>query len=211
MIYTNINKTNRSLRGGLHPGHHLHAIHMVYTIRAGQASWYCFLWDVRGERHFAVVGGGHSPTRWEERSCRVEMDISQFVLQRTFNKILGLIRMLVEGLFTILVALVLLLAFPGNPTTTTTTMNSHSPCAHQGFFVRFSETDQGALMARRTQDKLDEGGEGAPHHHHRSHFIPLSVVWSTLLHYRRWPHYILTACAFSTWSPLTTYTPSIIM
>ncbi|PLB47483.1 vitamin H transporter [Aspergillus steynii IBT 23096] len=33
----------------------------------------------------------------------------------------------------------------------------------------------------------------------------------TLLNYRRWPHFISTACVFSTWSPLTTYTPSIVM
>ena len=41
--------------------------------------------------------------------------------------------------------------------------------------------------------------------------IPLKVVWQTVSHYRRWPHYISTFVVFSTWSPLTTYTPSIIM
>jgi hypothetical protein len=41
--------------------------------------------------------------------------------------------------------------------------------------------------------------------------IPLKVVWKTLGNYRRWPHYLATACVFSTWSPLTTYTPSIML
>lgn len=126
------------------------------------------------------------------------------------RKDLGLIWVLVEGIITILVALVLLLAFPGNPTAATTTINNQSPCTLQRSFVRFPETEREILTVRRVHDKLDEGGEGAPHHH-SSHSIPLSVVWSTLLHYRRWPHYISTACVFSTWSPLTTYIPSIIM
>jgi MFS family permease len=36
-------------------------------------------------------------------------------------------------------------------------------------------------------------------------------VWTTLKHYRRWPSFISTFAVFSTWSPLTTYTPTIIM
>lgn len=41
--------------------------------------------------------------------------------------------------------------------------------------------------------------------------IPLKVVWNTLTDVYKWPHFIATACVFSTWNPLTTYTPSIIM
>ncbi|KAJ5085206.1 MFS general substrate transporter [Penicillium argentinense] len=42
-----------------------------------------------------------------------------------------------------------------------------------------------------------------------SHRISLTVVWSTLADFKRWPHFIATACVFATWNPLTVYTPSI--
>ncbi|BCR87211.1 uncharacterized protein ACHE_31198A [Aspergillus chevalieri] len=41
--------------------------------------------------------------------------------------------------------------------------------------------------------------------------IPLKTVWETLTNIRKWPHFLGTACVFATWSPLTTYTPTIIM
>lgn len=41
--------------------------------------------------------------------------------------------------------------------------------------------------------------------------IPLMTVWKTLSNVQKWPHFLATACVFATWSPLTTYTPSIIM
>ncbi|EMR62691.1 putative inner membrane transport protein yfav protein [Eutypa lata UCREL1] len=41
--------------------------------------------------------------------------------------------------------------------------------------------------------------------------IPFRIVWKTITHYKRWPHFVSTFAVFSTWSPLTTYTPSIIM
>ncbi|KAJ5676063.1 hypothetical protein N7462_008960 [Penicillium macrosclerotiorum] len=41
--------------------------------------------------------------------------------------------------------------------------------------------------------------------------IPLKMVWNTLTNIYKWPHFLATACVFSTWSPLTTYTPSIMM
>lgn len=41
--------------------------------------------------------------------------------------------------------------------------------------------------------------------------IDWKMVWSTITHYKRWPHYVSTFAVFSTWSPLTTYTPTIIM
>ena len=45
----------------------------------------------------------------------------------------------------------------------------------------------------------------------QNNHIPLKVVWNTLTDVYKWPHFIATACVFSTWNPLTTYTPSIIM
>lgn len=41
--------------------------------------------------------------------------------------------------------------------------------------------------------------------------LPPAEVWRILTNFRRWPHFLATACVFATWSPLTTYTPSIIM
>lgn len=41
--------------------------------------------------------------------------------------------------------------------------------------------------------------------------IPLRLVWNTLTDIRKWPHFIATGCVFATWSPLTTYTPSIFV
>jgi MFS family permease len=41
--------------------------------------------------------------------------------------------------------------------------------------------------------------------------ITAKKVWKTLCHWRRWPHFFATSLVFSTWSPLTTYTPTIIM
>jgi cyanate permease len=41
--------------------------------------------------------------------------------------------------------------------------------------------------------------------------ISLKLVWKTLTNISKWPHFIATGCVFATWSPLTTYTPSIYM
>ncbi|KAK1470722.1 inner membrane transporter yfaV [Colletotrichum cuscutae] len=41
--------------------------------------------------------------------------------------------------------------------------------------------------------------------------IPPKLVWKTILHWKRWPHFLSSFAVFSTWSPLTTYTPTIIM
>ncbi|KAK3940431.1 major facilitator superfamily domain-containing protein [Diplogelasinospora grovesii] len=62
------------------------------------------------------------------------------------------------------------------------------------------DADYHISRARRNQ----KGPQG-------THAIPLGKVWKTVKHYRRWPHLVSTFAAFSTWSPLTTYTPSIIM
>ncbi|PWY69616.1 MFS general substrate transporter, partial [Aspergillus sclerotioniger CBS 115572] len=41
--------------------------------------------------------------------------------------------------------------------------------------------------------------------------LHLSTIYKALTNYTKYPHFLATACVFSTWSPLTTYTPSIIM
>lgn len=44
-----------------------------------------------------------------------------------------------------------------------------------------------------------------------SQHISLETVSKTLANSQKWSHFLATACVFSTWSPLTTYTPSIVM
>lgn len=41
--------------------------------------------------------------------------------------------------------------------------------------------------------------------------ISFILVWKTLTDVHKWPHFISTGCVFATWSPLTTYTPSIFV
>lgn len=41
--------------------------------------------------------------------------------------------------------------------------------------------------------------------------LGLAEVWKIITCIRKRPHFLATACVFATWSPLTTYTPSIIM
>lgn len=71
--------------------------------------------------------------------------------------------------------------------------------------MRISETD-GALLQQRIAADLPSK-EYAPQHMH----ITPAKVWKTISHWRRWPHFISTSLVFSTWSSLTTYTPTIMM
>ncbi|OCF30881.1 hypothetical protein I316_07514 [Kwoniella heveanensis BCC8398] len=103
---------------------------------------------------------------------------------------------LLEGLFTVVVAILLFFFLPGTP-------NRPRPLGSAGL-VHFTEEDKEILTARLELDDQER------HETNRSP-IPLRLVWKTLCHYKRWPHYISTFCVFSTWSPLTTYTPSIIL
>lgn len=104
---------------------------------------------------------------------------------------------LVEGVFTMTVSLVLLFLLPGSP-------DHPKPLLSPGL-IRFSQADQEGLRKRIEDD--DPGRKyGAQGLH-----IPWSVVWKTLKHYRRWAHFVSTFAVFSTWSPLTTYTPTIIV
>ena len=102
-----------------------------------------------------------------------------------------------EGCFTMCVSIVLLFLLPGSP-------DQPRPLLSKGL-IRFSESDQHALQQRLEADneELKPGAQGM--------HIPLSLVWKTVKHYRRWPHFVSTFAVFSTWSSLTTYTPTIIM
>ncbi|CAP62214.1 uncharacterized protein PODANS_5_11800 [Podospora anserina S mat+] len=70
--------------------------------------------------------------------------------------------------------------------------------------IRFDSNDRDILQKRleRGDNEKKGGAQGME--------IPLQLVWKTVTHYRRWPHFISTFCLFSTWSSLTTYTPSIL-
>ena len=95
------------------------------------------------------------------------------------------------------VSITLLFLLPGSP-------SSPRPLLSPGL-IRFSPAERSLIQQRIEQDDPERknGAQGLK--------IPLSIVWATLKHYRRWPHYVSTFAVFSTWSPLTTYTPSIIM
>ncbi|KAL2856534.1 major facilitator superfamily domain-containing protein [Aspergillus pseudoustus] len=104
---------------------------------------------------------------------------------------------LIEGIATMIVAGLLLLVLPTSP-------QRPRPLFLNGL-IRFTKREKYILTARQGLENSPSGSQ-AP----RSG-IPFAVVKKTLLNYRRWPHFISTACVFATWSPLTTYTPSIIM
>jgi hypothetical protein len=94
----------------------------------------------------------------------------------------------VEGLFSIFVSIVLCLFLPACETIPPT-----SSCLPVGPTTTNDCPQKDQLAG---SDKAE---------------IPLRLVWDTLTTIEKWPHFVATACVFSTWSPLTTYTPSIIM
>ncbi|KAH6621515.1 major facilitator superfamily domain-containing protein, partial [Chaetomium sp. MPI-SDFR-AT-0129] len=105
---------------------------------------------------------------------------------------------MLEGLFTVVVSFLLLFFLPGSP-------DIPKPLLGPGI-IRFSRNDQLALQARlENDDHLGKrpGVQGVP--------IDWNLVWRTVSNWRRWPHYVSTFAVFSTWSPLTTYTPSIMV
>ncbi|ROT35794.1 inner membrane transport protein yfaV [Sodiomyces alkalinus F11] len=104
---------------------------------------------------------------------------------------------LLEGLFTICVSFLLFFVLPGSP-------DQPRPLLSRGL-IHFTEKEQRILQRRlELDDEYRKGGAQGMR-------IPLKLVWRIVCHYRRWPHYVSTFAVFSTWSPLTTYTPSIIM
>lgn len=104
---------------------------------------------------------------------------------------------IVEGIATMIVAVLLLIVLPTSP-------QRPRPLFFNGL-IRFSDREQHILTARLGIDKTPSAT------HNARAGIPFSTVRKALLNYRRWPHFVSTACVFATWSPLTTYTPSIIM
>jgi MFS family permease len=105
---------------------------------------------------------------------------------------------LVEGLFTILVSIILIFFLPGSPQTP-------RPLLSAGI-IRFSDPESDLLRRRLENDDPEGHTPGAQGMH-----IPLALVWKTVSHYRRWPHYVSTFAVFSNWAALTTYTPSIMV
>jgi hypothetical protein len=103
----------------------------------------------------------------------------------------------VEGLLTIVVSFLLLFLLPGSP-------DQPKPLLGPGI-THFSPAEQDAL-----RQSLEADGQKSINSV-RGERIPLHVVWRTLRQYRRWPHFVSTFAVISTWSPLTTYTPSVIM
>lgn len=95
------------------------------------------------------------------------------------------------------VAITLLFLLPGSP-------DQPRPLLSQGL-IRFEDAEREALQQRLLVDDADRR-PGSQRLH-----IPLSLVWKTIKHYRRWPHYVSTFAVFSTWSSLTTYTPTIMV
>ncbi|KAK0371326.1 inner membrane transporter yfaV [Colletotrichum limetticola] len=104
---------------------------------------------------------------------------------------------LVEGVFTIFVGLSLLFLLPGSPDTP-------DPLLSPGL-IRFKGSEKSIIQRRlEVDDKEKRGGAQGMR-------IPPKLVWKTILHWKRWPHFLSSFAVFSTWSPLTTYTPTIIM
>ncbi|OAA69022.1 Major facilitator superfamily transporter [Cordyceps fumosorosea ARSEF 2679] len=102
---------------------------------------------------------------------------------------------LLEGLFTILVACIFVLCLPHS-------VSRPSPLVGPGT-LRLSDREKELLHERLAAEKGSEQDDEKS--------IDWKLVWSVISHYRRWPTLISSFCVFSTWSPLTTYTPSIIM
>lgn len=96
-----------------------------------------------------------------------------------------------------IVAVALLFLLPGSP-------DEPRPLLSPGL-VRFNDADRGALRKHLEMDD-EEKRHGAQGMH-----IPLTLVWNTVKQYRRWASFVSTFAVFSTWSSLTTYTPTIIM
>jgi hypothetical protein len=95
------------------------------------------------------------------------------------------------------VGVTLLFLLPGSP-------DQPRPLLSPGL-IRFKDEDREALQRRLILDDPDRkpGSQGL--------HISLALVWKTVKHYRRWPHFVSTFAVFSTWSSLTTYTPTIIV
>lgn len=104
---------------------------------------------------------------------------------------------LLEGILTMAVGVLLLLFLPGSP-------DEPQPLVKSGL-TAFTAKDL-CILRERLEDDDSEKRSGA-----QGLAIPWKLVLQTVLHYKRWPSYLSTFCVFATWSPLTTYTPSIYL
>jgi hypothetical protein len=102
-----------------------------------------------------------------------------------------------EGVFTLLVAFVLIFFLPGSP-------NQPKPLLSPGI-IRFSKAEQEILQRRLEKDDQEKrpGAQGL-------HISP-ALARKMVCHWRRWPHFVSTFAVFSNWAALTTYTPSVMV
>ncbi|KAM3476208.1 hypothetical protein MY5147_003339 [Beauveria neobassiana] len=101
----------------------------------------------------------------------------------------------VEGLFTLLISFIIILCLPHS-------VDEASPLVGPGI-VRLSSAEKELLQSRLAAEKGPQKED--------EEVMDWQLIWRVVSHYRRWPTYVSSFCVFSTWSPLTTYTPSIIM
>ncbi|KAJ5325138.1 uncharacterized protein N7506_008240, partial [Penicillium brevicompactum] len=69
---------------------------------------------------------------------------------------------------------------------------------------------EGPVTAPNLEDQESGSANTPSTDAHRPH-ISLRIVWETVTNVRKLTHFVATGCVFSTWNPLTTYTPSIIV
>lgn len=99
---------------------------------------------------------------------------------------------LIEGIFTMFVSFIILFLLPGSP--------KKPKSLFKYSLITFSDRDKFILQERL---KADGRTESVP--------ITLKFVFKTMAYWKRWPHFLATALVFGTWSPITTYTPSIFV
>ncbi|RAL14112.1 MFS general substrate transporter [Aspergillus homomorphus CBS 101889] len=102
---------------------------------------------------------------------------------------------LVEGLWSIIMALLLFTALPDQ--------QPQPPPS--------SSTSSDSISTSLTSTTAHKHPQIYPNPTASTQHIPWHTVWKTITNTSRWPHFLATASVFATWSPLTTYTPSIIM
>ncbi|KAE8164010.1 major facilitator superfamily domain-containing protein [Aspergillus tamarii] len=112
---------------------------------------------------------------------------------------------LIEGIFTITTAILILLFLPQSP-------SNPRPYLLKRGVVSFSPKDRDILHTRTSRREGESKSEiETPSKTDHPSPTYKSNIKKALFNYRRWPHFLLAPCVFSTWSPLTTYTPTIIM
>ncbi|KAK7949632.1 transporter [Apiospora saccharicola] len=108
---------------------------------------------------------------------------------------------LVEGLFTLSIAAMMFFFLPGVPGASVTVPKTADMGESSSSVTSQEEISWTSRESKTTTGETDTEMKD----------FDFDLVWKTITHYRRWLHFIASFCVFSTWSPLTTYTPSIIM